>query len=283
VHLEWDRPLLVHPDNPIGGYRIYRSHWDDPFGAPLDEIVDSASLVVYEDPGVPLDSLRYAVTALYSAGESGASNQVLVDEEIWFTPPQSLAASAVGDAVHLEWERPAPVHTSANDLLLYRVYRAEDGQPYGAPLASVEDDADVVSYDDAGVAGGVYDYVVTALYAVRESDPSNEVQVEVEDTSAIGDLFGPGVLGLRVAPNPFGRTTAIHFSPAGTAPLSISIYDVSGARVRHLLETPGARVEERFVIWDGRDGLGHPVTSGTYFVRLQEGDRTVTHRIVRMR
>jgi hypothetical protein len=205
-----------------------------------------------------------------------------VDELIWFTPPESLSAVAHGDSVHLEWHRPGPIH-SANDLLHYRIYRALDGQPFGDPLAEVIDPAELVIHEDPNVPSGTQDYAVSALYAVRESGLSQIVQVVVNNTSGVGEVASSANLMLRIVPNPFHEDAAVHFAPAGTGPLAIDIFDVSGARVRELFRSPGGRVEERFILWDGTDGNGHPVGTGTYFVRLLEGAHAVTQRVVLMR
>ncbi|MCA9727332.1 MAG: hypothetical protein KC729_06585, partial [Candidatus Eisenbacteria bacterium] len=279
VHLQFARPSMVHPANPIQSYRIYRSTWDQPFGAPLDEVADTSEVVLYIDGGCPLDSLQYSVSALYTAGESDTSSHVFIDENIWFTPPQNLIAEAHYDSVLLQWDRPAPIH-SANALTLYRVYRAADGEPFGAPIAEVTDSSTVVSFVDTAVPQGTHDYAVSALYVVRESDPSNIVQVEVGTAADAPDLAVPGRLMLRIAPNPFKGEAAVHFAPAGTGALALTIYDVSGARVRELYRSPGGIVEERFVVWDGRDGKGNPVGMGTYFVRLSEGSKATTKRVV---
>lgn len=280
VRLEWSRPSNVHPANPIASFRIYRSDWQEPFGAPLGEIDDS--LTIYLDAGVPLDSLRYAVTALYTAGESDYSDHATVDERIWFAAPEIASAVAHGDSVHLEWLRPGPIHPE-NDIVHYRLYRAPSGEPFGEPVAEVSDPAQLVIHEDPDVPPGAQDYAVGALYAAGEGDLSEIVQVVVSNPSGVGDVVAAAALMLRIVPNPFEKEAAVHFAPVGTGPLAIDIFDVSGARVRELFRSPGGRVEERFLWWDGTDGNGHPVGTGTYFVRFLEGSRSVTRRVVLIR
>lgn len=277
VQLSWNRPGPIHPDNDLLLYRIYRSAWDEPFGTPLDEISDS--LTSYTDSGVPLDSLRYSVTAVYVTQESDPSDHSTVDKNIWFTPPQTLSGEEEAGDVHLEWARPGPIHP-ANDLLLYRLYRALDGQPFGAPLDEVTDSMQVVLHDDLDVPPGTYDYAVRALYFERESDFSNTIQVTVADPAGVDDLGSVTELMLRVQPSPFHDETAVQFAAVGTAPISLTVFDVSGSRVRELFRSSGGRVEERLILWDGTDGNGNPVGTGTYFIRLLEGSRAITRRVV---
>jgi hypothetical protein len=70
------------------------------------------------------------------------------------------------------------------------------------------------------------------------------------------------------APNPFRQQTTLHFDLPVTSQVAVSIHDVTGRRVRALLEgaVPAGR---RSVVWDGRDGLGRQVCSGVYVCRLR--------------
>jgi hypothetical protein len=78
-----------------------------------------------------------------------------------------------------------------------------------------------------------------------------------------------GAFGLaQNAPNPFNPSTDISFTvPAGGAPVTLQIFDVSGRLVRTLVdgfEAGGART----VTWHGRSDDGRPAPSGVYFYRL---------------
>ncbi len=82
-------------------------------------------------------------------------------------------------------------------------------------------------------------------------------------------------------PNPFNPTTRIDFVvPQGaTQHVSLVVYDVTGARVRNLIDgdrTPGLHD----TVWDGRDMRGNPVGSGVYFYRLKTDQATLTKKMV---
>jgi hypothetical protein len=83
-------------------------------------------------------------------------------------------------------------------------------------------------------------------------------------------------------PNPFGsRTTMTCLLPAATR-VRLTVYDVQGRRVATLVNSAlPAGVHE--LSWDGRDDTNAAVSSGTYFLRLQAGDRTETRRVVVIR
>jgi hypothetical protein len=70
------------------------------------------------------------------------------------------------------------------------------------------------------------------------------------------------------APNPFNPETAIRYSVASRGPVTIDIYNVSGARVRTLVQRahdPGVYTAR----WNGTDDEGRHVASGVYFYQLR--------------
>ena len=83
------------------------------------------------------------------------------------------------------------------------------------------------------------------------------------------------------APNPFRFDTSISFSVAQSSPTRIDVFDVSGRRVRTLVDEvrPPGRHQ---VSWDGRDGARRNVSNGVYFYRLQIGEFTDTRKMLRL-
>ena len=71
-------------------------------------------------------------------------------------------------------------------------------------------------------------------------------------------------------PNPFNPSTTLEFTLPEAARVDLDVYDVSGRRVRTLFSGP-ARPGTVAVRWDGLDGKGRAVASGTYFARLRVG------------
>jgi len=89
----------------------------------------------------------------------------------------------------------------------------------------------------------------------------------VEDGGGEG---APGVGNLlrQNIPNPFNPETVIRYSLARTGPVTIRIYNVSGALVRTLVDKPQA-AGEYVARWNGTDDRGRPLPSGAYFYRLE--------------
>ncbi len=102
--------------------------------------------------------------------------------------------------------------------------------------------------------------------------------VAADDAPVLPDVF---VLS-QTYPNPFTEATTIAYQLSARSPVTITVYDLLGRRVRTLVDEhqgPGARV----VVWDGRHEAGGVVSPGVYLVRLQTAGGSASRRIVRVR
>ena len=84
------------------------------------------------------------------------------------------------------------------------------------------------------------------------------------------------------APNPALDRTRIAFSLPRAGRMTLSVYDLAGARVRTLVDE-NRPAGQGSVVWDGRDQVGAQVHSGAFFYRLEFAGRTLTRRLVLMR
>jgi hypothetical protein len=103
---------------------------------------------------------------------------------------------------------------------------------------------------------------------------------------AIGDLAAPRPVATRLepnAPNPFGATTAIRYTLAEPAPVSLRVYDATGRLVRRLVTVAESAPAAAYLVhWDGRDESGRSVPAGTYFYRLEAGPHAESRAMVRV-
>lgn len=80
-------------------------------------------------------------------------------------------------------------------------------------------------------------------------------------------------------PNPAASSTVIRFGLDRPGQARLAVFDVQGRLVRSLMS--GRRDAGLYtVIWDGRNGEGHFVPSGTYFYKLEAGERTLTKKMM---
>ena len=68
----------------------------------------------------------------------------------------------------------------------------------------------------------------------------------------------------------------------GPGPVRLTIYDVTGRRVRSLVDEPRSSGEHA-VVWHGRDDAGRSVGSGVYLYEFVAGHHRETRRMVLLR
>jgi hypothetical protein len=87
------------------------------------------------------------------------------------------------------------------------------------------------------------------------------------------------VLLLQNMPNPFGRTTGIHYALPQSGNVNLTVFAVDGRVITslvHGVQNAGAHQ----VTWDGTDAFGRSVPNGTYIYRLEYNGRRESRRMI---
>jgi hypothetical protein len=151
---------------------------------------------------------------------------------------------------------------------------------YGGHLA--DGGLDIASVNPAEiVAAGYYRDTVDFGAGPQVSAGGSDgyvVKLSLPDlTSARG--ADAGVALLQNEPNPFNPSTRIGFTLERDEHVTLTVYDVRGARVATLLDghkPQGAHSLE----WNGRDNSGRELPSGVYFYQLHAGGRSLERKAV---
>jgi aminopeptidase N len=99
---------------------------------------------------------------------------------------------------------------------------------------------------------------------------ARRVPSDVREWGVVPDRFAL----MPAFPNPFNAAATIYYDVAGEnnfSRLSLAVYNVTGERVRLLIETDKPVPGKYQTVWDGRDQSGKTLPSGVYVVRLQSG------------
>ncbi len=129
-------------------------------------------------------------------------------------------------------------------------------------------------------------YYVRIRMADNASVWTGPVYVTYEAPNPVA--VGPGAtrggrLSLAAGPNPSaGRVSARFTLPADAADVSLAVFDLSGRRVRRLVDGPLAAGTHR-VEWDGLAADGVRPAAGVYLIRLQAGAGAVTEKVMLLR
>ncbi len=83
-------------------------------------------------------------------------------------------------------------------------------------------------------------------------------------------------------PNPFNPHTRIGYQLAEAGPVSLTIYNLLGQRIRVLVEQPQAAGSYE-VLWDSKDAGSREVVSGMYMYRLASRQGVLARRMLRLK
>ena len=132
-------------------------------------------------------------------------------------------------------------------------------------------------YTDKAVTPGT-----TYRYRMADVDYGGKVtwhkEVEVKVEAEIAKI--PAEFGLQAAyPNPFNANTTIKYDLSQPAQVRITIYDVTGCKIRDLVDNH-QEAGYHTVGWDARDENGSSVGTGIYFNIIQAEQFQKVHKMV---
>ncbi|MHA2113778.1 MAG: T9SS type A sorting domain-containing protein, partial [Candidatus Hodarchaeales archaeon] len=124
------------------------------------------------------------------------------------------------------------------------------------------------------------------LVAFVQSDQDRQilqgVKVGIPDLNSTTDLVPhpetPSNFHLgQNYPNPFNSETSISFHTA-TGFVELAVFDITGSLVNSIFEgvLDGGSYS---MVWDGKDRLGLPVSSGIYYYRVTNGNRSMVKKM----
>jgi PKD repeat protein len=110
---------------------------------------------------------------------------------------------------------------------------------------------------------------------------SNVATEQCESSTLAAGSAAPGLLALRVSPNPSRGESVIELSLPLAERVRVTVIDLSGRQVREIV-TGLLPAGEHAMRWDGRDAAGRAVGAGVYFVTAEAGDRRMSARALRI-
>ncbi|MBD3232325.1 MAG: aminotransferase class I/II-fold pyridoxal phosphate-dependent enzyme [candidate division Zixibacteria bacterium] len=126
---------------------------------------------------------------------------------------------------------------------------------------------------------GMPQHIRVSTGTIEEMNGLIQALREILELGIDDDIWVPVEFGLSsVYPNPFNSRCFIWFSVHNRDKVKITVYDTAGRRVRSLMNrslNPGRhRIE-----WDGRNYNGERVASGTYIIRLTQGEMAESTKV----
>jgi Tol biopolymer transport system component len=120
------------------------------------------------------------------------------------------------------------------------------------------------------------DYWAVHWFAIYTADFNAE---SIMNPTAVAEALPSGFAISGNYPNPFNPSTTISFSLPATGTASLAVYDITGRKVRDLVNGQLSRGAHS-AVWDGRDSEGRVVSTGVYLSRLTMNGKNATSRML---
>ena len=259
----WSGPTTVDP-GPDRGQNCDVA-WRDGVGLVFSERDTDQNMLVYADPS--LATISWSRSTLAATDDSGRFVSMTLEPNgsvacaFYEFQPAGFGKVRVAElASGSEWSLLTAVPTigrSASDLVYTAIARGPTG---GWHLA-------------------FRDPVLSAVFhATTDSAMFHPVYTDALPTEL------PAALALRSGfPNPLRESTLLRFQLPHPALVELALFDVSGRRVRTLLQGEARFPGVHEIAWDGRDDRAARVPSGVYFCRLVTREGTHVQRLVVLR
>lgn len=263
-------------------YRLYfTSNHDENswFGTVFEQFGDAA------EPFAVLTATMNGMALIYSGQEAGLNKRLAFFEKDlipWQTHPFAEMYSTL---CHLK-KKNCALWNGGNGGQFQRVHTTNDETIFAFIREKEEDKIFAVFNLSPGYSGatlqdtlyyGNYTNVFTNDtisfdQGANVSLPGWDYRIYQQISNTIGiehDFHMPYKFELaQNYPNPFNPSTTIRFQIAKPAHVGINVYNVSGQKVRTLVD--GNYPEGRHSVeWDGTDDWGHQVVSGVYVYQLK--------------
>jgi hypothetical protein len=155
VILNWQSPQTAN--RIFQTYRIYRNQ----------SLIQTTQNTTFTDIALANGVFDYYVTALYTSGESPASNIETIEIELFYKPENLIAMVSEND-VTLNWDAPPLLRS----LIGYKIYKNGD---YIAQIVASE-----LTFLDENLANGIYQYQISAVYSNGISELTEAVTAMIE-------------------------------------------------------------------------------------------------------
>ncbi len=219
--------------------------------------------------------------------------------------PDSLIACAAVDSSNVKWfgsQKPSGGLISF-DGKIFQQYTTADGL-IGNVITAITVDKNNIKWVGTNAGVSRFDGMTFTNYSTADGLTSNNISSIAVDhdgivwigttdgisrfepdnlTTVEGRNAKPTALSITGnRPNPFNPSTTISFTLPAPGKATLTVYDVTGRKVRTLV-SGNLPAGAHSAVWDGKDERGKMVSSGVYLSRLESGKATHTVKMLLMK
>jgi hypothetical protein len=200
----------------------------------------------------------------------------------YILPPDDMNTygSVVGEPIKISWRKVSNAYQYVDTI---EVWRKVNKSGNGTLLARLSPTAtEYVDYDYTLTAGWTHDFIEYSV-RLRYKTPVREVysshcwftvfgngemqpEAKPDDAEVVVSSTTPEQFLLSAYPNPFNPSTNVSLTLPAPSYVEVRVFDVTGRKVRNLLQKDLASGMQTFA-WDGLDDGGTRVASGFYILQ----------------
>lgn len=165
---------------------------------------------------------------------------------------------------------PVPVPVRADTPVYVQIRYEKKSGGYAVPIDHLGMLSQNCFYSGDGSSYNLlgYDIPVRAVFQFQ-----NPEWIEDENQVPLNIILHPNY------PNPFNSSTIIPITLFREAEVEVEIFDLTGRKIRSLVNGKMAAGTQR-IVWEGDNDAGKPVASGMYFYRIRSGKVIRTGKMV---
>ncbi len=296
IAISYNSSFIISFTSDVGIYANIFDSTGTPIGTSF-RVDDDSSLAQRFSPQIGIDisgnfiiaweDLRNTEPDIYAQRFNNVGNPIesnfKVNDNGWGTDQYlpSVSVSLQGKFV-IAW-----MDDRDGDLNIYAQRYLADGSSYGQNF-KVNNDMGLCQQTDVDISIDNEGKMFFSWTDTRKEISGTDIFVKTigfETGIQTGNNPMPGnkILSLEVYPNPFTTVVSVKCQvPSAKENISLNIYDLSGRLVKSV---PLPLITNHLslgtaVFWDGRDEKNTLVSSGIYFVKLTQGNRSITKKVV---
>ena len=215
----------------------------------------------------------------HGPNKSAGTQSAPVQANVPGAPGNPSATSASATSMQLSWTAAAANGSAITDYQYQ--YRESDASSWSGWTGVGVVTSTTVSNLESGAS---YDFEVRAVNGVGAGPAASTSSPAQAQASAkpVRPATLPVRLAAQAAPNPFNPTTTLHLALPGGGRVALTLYNMAGQRVRSLVDET-LEAGYHAVVWDGRDAVSGPVSSGVYLYRVMAGEKVIVGKMALIR
>ncbi|MBN1364981.1 MAG: T9SS type A sorting domain-containing protein [Syntrophaceae bacterium] len=236
----------------------------------------------------PLFNAYFGITAATNTNKKSSHDirNFILKNEVDFTLPVELGsfdAFTEKEGVRLTWNTESELDNMGYKL--ERQIHTDNPANNWQTIASYETHLELKGQGTTS-APSLYNFMdpnvqsgVVYMYRLSSVDIFGNSQIKGTITHEFRPVTATSILLHNAYPNPFNPSTLIEYLLNDSYNIELTIFDILGHPVRHLLkhhQQPG----EYSIQWDGTNDLNQNMPNGTYFCRLTAGEFSSTIKLL---